>query len=113
MGLREAVVDHMLQELDTVRAALLLVPPYALVVRRTADNVRHTIAVHVVDVHRRAVRPEIRRHEGPWPGAPVCRRFIPPGLRDDVRPPIPIHVADSQPMPEPIHARLPLLADRM
>src|SRR5262249_48834834 len=96
----------------------LLIPPHAVPVRRTAEDIRPTVAVHIVSEHVGAGLAEVGGVKSPW-FAVIFFRLLPPTAGTDyIEPAIAVDVADSQTMREPAGsrdflARLTRLADRV
>src|SRR5262245_63783850 len=95
MRLREAVVNRMGAELP---GALLFVPPDADSVRRAADHVVAAVAVHVVNMHLRALVAQIGRDEFPVRLSRVGGSLPVACANNHVVAPVAVDVADSESM---------------
>src|SRR5262245_7613077 len=116
MRLRKAAVNLMCDELPV---ALLFVEPDADHVRRTADHVAAAVAVHVVNMHLRALVSQIGRDEFPVRLSRIGGRFPVTRSNDHVIATVAVDVSDAEAVRIAIDAAVlrlllrDLLADRV
>src|SRR5690625_4263116 len=82
----------------SIRLWFLLMPPYSIVVSRSADHIGMTIIIHIEEIHLRTVLSPVHRMKSPLF---LCRIFrsLPPSIGGHhIGSAVPVHISYSQTM---------------